>query len=370
MKILGLKSSKVYSENPTGVKQNKKAYNTSFSANPITQEEEETKKKGISVKKLTNMLGTLAGIGIILAAGIYNGKRPKWMKILDKEKGTLETKINTKIEQMNIAVRKSEGKEERGGFLYRFGAGVQNFVNKIGDELSNNLLYGIGTVAIMPLVIAFSPFGKKDSSKEDKFFAIARQPLSFITMFSIQLTNDKMFSRWSKSLTDQNWLENKEIVDATTREIKKDGEKYSEDVINKIKYNSKPIKEYFEKMFEETKIDKSKLDNIYKIKDTKTQSKEFEKLLKEHNIGENLANKLKKTLTHHANVAGTSKLVTESIKIVSNILVSQVIGCTLLNVIYGKVMKGWTQHKEEAAKNKINNQEQNLNVASNEGKVA
>ena len=229
----------------------------------------------------------------------------------------------------------------------------------------------------MPLVIMFSPFGKKDSSKEDKFFAVIRQPISFATMFSIQLTNDKVFSRWAKSLEKQNWLEDKDIVDSATRKIIKGENGYSEEVISKIKYNSDVLKEHFEQMFKKAGFNTELLKNIYKIKDPQIQKNKFKEVLDakatELNVPAEKTKELVNSFSRFVEAGGKRKLITESIKIVSNVLVSQVIGCTLLNVIYGKIMKGWTQHKEAAVKNNINNQVQNIDTVdtnNKEGKVA
>ena len=54
--------------------------------------------------------------------------------------------------------------------------------------------------------------------------------------------------------------------------------------------------------------------------------------------------------------AGRKKLVGEAIKIASNVLISQVIGCTLLNVAYGKIMKA-REHSKANQLEKQNYQE-------------
>ena len=216
MRVVGLNASQVSSEKYSkSIKMSNAMENAdlSFKAKKANENEEgKGEKKVFSFKKLTNILGTVAGIGIITGSAIYMKRRPQWMKILNKEHGELDKKIANAIERAERAIRIGEGKEKKGNFWYRSGAWIQEKVERIGDELSNNLLYGIGTCCIMPLVLAFSPIGKKNSTKEDKFFAIVRQPISFATMFSIQLTNDKMFSRWSKNIIGQNILESDEIV--------------------------------------------------------------------------------------------------------------------------------------------------------------
>lgn len=371
MRIVGLGSSKINSENAIdGIRRSNNVDKTPFMATPVKNEEVE-KKKGLSVKKLTNILGTVAGIGIIGASAIYMAKRPKWMKINSKEMGVLETKIKSKQEQMEVALRTAKGEEKNGGFLYSFGSKVQGAVERIGSELSNNLLYGIGTCCIMPLVLLYSPFGKKDSSKEDKIFAVIRQPISFATMFSIQLTNDKVFSRWSKAIVDQNLMELPEILENGV--IKKGENGYTEEVLSKIKYNAKPLKEHFEKMCnellgQENNLSKNDFNTLYKMQSPEMQKQEFKSMLDARKVTGQKLEELTKHFNRYVEVGGKAKLTTETIKIITNVLVSQVIGCTLLNVIYGKIMKGWTKHKEKQAQ--IEQQNINNLAIKKEGLVA
>ena len=370
MRIVGLSSSKVTSENAIdGIRRKQDFERVPFMATPVTSEDD-GKKKGLSVKKLTNILGTVAGITIIGASAIYMAKRPEWMKINTKEKGVLETKIKAKKEQMEVALRTAKGEEERGGFLYRFGSKVQGAVDKIGDELSNNLLYGIGTCFVMPLVLLFSPFGKKNSSKDDKIAAVIRQPISFATMFSIQLTNDKVFSRWSKAIVSQNLMELPEILE--NGKIKKGANGYTEEVLSKIKFNAEPLKEHFESKCKELlgndNLTKAEKATLYKMKSPEMQKQEFKSMLDARKVVEEKRTELIKHFDRYVEVGGKSKLTTETIKIIVNVLVSQVIGCTLLNVIYGKVMKAINNHKEQK---RLMELQQNNNISNiKEGVVA
>ncbi|MBO5737885.1 hypothetical protein J6R97_00940 [bacterium] len=368
--------------------------NLSFTSNVVEsnenaiKEKDKEKKSKLSFKKITNVLGTLAGVGIISYAGFSMGLRPKWMKNLTNKNKKLETKLKAQIEKLKVKEGLKAGTEEKGNAWYNIGAKVQGAVEQIGEELSNNLLYGIGTCIIMPLVLLYSPFGKKDSTKEDKFFAVARQPLSFITMFSMQLTFDKLFSRWSKSIIDQNVLETKNVQDALSK-----GGDIDEKILEQIKYNDKPLKSSFKNEYTKfievltgnAKDADKDITMLDKIKSPSEQINEFKAILTklendpEYKVkfNKDTATKLEKSFERYVNVKNNSKLRTESIKIVSNVLVSQIIGCTLLNVIYGKAMKGWAKYKEqkklnELQNNNINNQAiENINSENkNEGKVA
>ncbi len=372
--------------------------NLSFTSNVIegkenaVEENDKEKKSKLSFKKITNVLGTLAGVGIIAYAGASMLRRPKWMKNLTDKNKNFETRLKSQIEKLEVKQGLKAGTEEKGNALYRLGAKVQGAVEQIGEELSNNLLYGIGTCFIMPLVLLYSPFGKKDSTKEDKFFAVARQPLSFITMFSMQFTFDRLFSRWSKSIIGQNVLENKDVQEALSK-----GGDVKEEILAQIKYNDKPLKSSFENEYKnfiktltegakESKLDAEKdITMLDKIKSPSEQINELKAILNKirndkdykSKIDNQVMEKLEKSFERYVNVKNNSKLRTESIKIVSNVLVSQIIGCTLLNVIYGKAMKGWAKYKEqkklnELQNNNINNQIiENVNTENkNEGKVA
>ena len=317
--------------------------------------EPEEKKSGFSFKKATNLASVILGAGIIGGSAIYMKRRPQWMKIQQKGMENLERKIKFQKTRLNDLIEMAQGKQERGGWLYRVGNKVNSFKEKIGDELTNNLLYGFGTVCIMPLVIMFSPFGKKDSTKEDKLFAVLRQPLSFATMFSIQLTVDKLFSRWNKNIVSQNLLENENVRKALNNSKNKLDDNVKP-LLDQIQYNEKPLWENFENLFTEKLGDfvnkeeiTKQLDVIKKIKSADVKHDTLMDFLKDKKVDKQIQKVLEKALTQHSNVAGKGKCVTEAIKIASNVIISQIIGCTLLNVIYGKTMKGYENHKENKA---------------------
>ncbi len=347
------------------------SHNNSISFGNDDGNNEEGKKKGLSVKKLTNVLGTVLGLGIIGASAIYMTKRPKWMKLQGKQKA-LETKITAEANKYKDAIEINKGIQKKGGFLYNLGHKTNAIVDKVGEELSNNLLYGIGTVCIMPLVILFSPFGKKNSSKEDKKYAVLRQPLSFATMFSIQLTNDKVFKRWTNSIMDQNMLESDEVKKA----IK---DKKIDTVLDKVKYAEGELKKFFEKEADEilSRSGKEGLkaeekNVLYKMKNAEMQHKQLEEYLNGRNLSKSNIDEILKHFDRFAKAAGNKKLVGESLKIASNVIVSQFIGCTLLNVIYGKVMKHAEQNKQQTiTENELRDKVDALyNAKKAEGSVA
>lgn len=308
-----------------------------FGAQAVVTTDEPKKKFG--AKKLTNILGTVLGIGIIGFSAYSLAKRPKWMKVQGKQKA-LETSISSALNRYKDAIEINSGIQKKGNFWYRLGYKTNALVDRIGEELSNNLLYGIGTVGVMPLVINFSPIGKKNSSKEDKMYATLRQPLSFATMFSIQLTNDKMFKRWTNGIMDQNLLE----TDAVKKAIQ-DGS--IDEVLDDIKYADGALKKHFEKVAdnllgESGKLTADEKNILYKMKNAEFQHNTLLEFLKDGSKRKVTPENIETIMKHfdrYTKAAGNKRLVGETLKIASNVIVSQFIGCTLLNVIYGKVMK-------------------------------
>ena len=405
---------------------NENKSNLSFTSNVVESEsksleekEKKEKKNKFSIKNLTNVLGTVAGLGIIIGAAYYMNRRPDYIKRQAKE-GALAKKLEALKVDYECALntlKEGDAKEKKGGFLYRAGSWIQNKVDTIGSELTNNIIYAIGTLAVMPPVIMWSPFGKKNSTKEDKLFAVIRQPVSFATMFSIQLTGDKVISRWQKAAENQNLYENPEIVEngkikpgTPLEKIRYNADKFKEnfknvceDIFgehifesNKSMLNgieNKPVEEQKDliknllkelnlenrandellnimddtKMPIEVRIKKllgksfyvskqGDIDSIYKVKSNVVQHEDMEAFLKGLNLSQDKFDKLMSNFEKYVNAAGRKKLVGEAIKIASNVLISQVIGCTLLNVAYGKIMKA-REHSKANQLEKQNYQE-------------
>lgn len=317
-------------------------YNLSFGEDKKSETKED--KKGFSLKKITNVLGVIGWVGIVgIATKHLFIDRPPYQRLLGADK-TFTTRINNAKENCEYALLKAKGEANEGNFLYRVGYKLNGMKEKIGEELFNNILYGIGTVAIMPAVIMWMPFGKKNSSKEDKKYAVLRQPLSFGTMFAIQLTNDKLFKIWNKNIIDQNLAEDKSILDKDGKFLKNAEGKISDDVLDKIKYNPAPLKEKFKDECKKYKFVMTDTEEktFFNIKDPKLQINELKKMIGEKIKSTDIKNaeeSLVKSFSRYSAVSGKGKLASEVVKITNNVIISQVIGCTALNVIYGKMMK-------------------------------
>jgi len=302
------------------------------------QENKEPKKNPWTVKNITNWGGVVLGVAAITIPLILKVKRGTFEKNnADLEKIVAKAKAHMTNTEDKINVLEGKAGNEGIWFntIHKFGNWSKN--NK---ELYNNIVYGVGTVVVMPLVILFSPIGKKNTTKEDKLYAVFRQPLSFATMFSMQLTMDKLISGLMPKFKKLNILEKEGL-------FKADGTLEDSTKITEVKYNEEFVKDNFIKEIQ-TKLNKTE-EEASKLagKLLKLAEENKEKPLEE--VKKLVANELKvtqespliKTFTHAAEVTGRGKVLGETAKILGNVFFSQLVGCTLLNVIYGKTMKKW-----------------------------
>lgn len=348
--------------------------------------------KKAKTQKIRNTIdiGTVIAYATIVSTAIaIKAGRPKLLKILEKLK---DNKNNVRIarEELEMGGKYLQGKCEKGGLLYRCFDKFGKLKNN-SYELTNNQVYGFGTLVVMPLVILFSPFGKKDASKEDRMFTVLRQPVSFATLFTMQLTFDKIFKSLVKDLNDYKCLD----------EVKgKDGKElfFSQSRIKTVLSDMlKPYgKDHFYSFNQECLRDKinfkkeleilndlingevktfvhsrgkvavpiSGNHNKFNLKDFTTSiSNLITKMGDEPN--ENSINNLKKLLKPYIervpNFENTlnnmilankrSRAVKEVSVIVANSLASQALGIMMLNVLYGKGMKKLAQLKQAKNKN-------------------
>lgn len=312
--------------------QNRKAYSSNiiaFGKEPaqVPQKEGEEKKKGFSVKKFTNVLGVALWIGAVSGYLITQVKRPKGQKIMDKLSKT-EKAITGVADNLKEASKTDKKKD---GLGFRLGLTFNKWSEQ-NKELFNNLVYGFGTVVVMPLVILFSPFGKKKSSKEDKVFTVFRQPLSFATMFTMQLTVDKLLKGFVPKFVDKNIFEDKDNI--------KDGKIID---YEKLKYNSKVFKEKYSEKLKDCKVDGKDIKELFKFSDFAEAEGMLRKILPSGKDFADMSPKLKK----YFKVKGKEDLLATTIVILTNVFFSAPVGCTMLNVIYGKSMKKLKPEKSE-----------------------
>ena len=255
------------------------------------QTKEDEKKKGFSAKKLTNFLGVALAIGAIGGYAISRHRISSQEKEFNKiEK--VKKKFTGFVDNLKESLVDSSGKN----VFFKWGEKF-NKISEQNKELFNNLIYGFGTVVVMPFVILFSPLGKKDASTEDKVFTVLRQPLSFATMFSMQLTVDKFFKNLTPKFIKKNVLEDKNILAA-------DGKDILPDKIEGIKFNTTAYKDAFKKTLQGiVGVTKEQIDELFKIDDLNTAKDFMQKIIK----GENLSTMLTKLEKYHS-IKGKDKL--------------------------------------------------------------
>lgn len=304
-------------------------------------------------------------------------------------------------EHINEALKNSFNKGAV-NVLYKLGSKIKNTELKQGKELFNNLIYMFGTVVVLPLSVLFSPIGKKQSSKEDKICTVLRQPISAASALGLQFTFDKLLKKYVPEVMKKNMLEDTSILTKdkdgknTIKLLDEKGNFINEN-FEKIKYNAAEAKDGFKKLFE---IDQNKngLKNLltkeevnaiftnrtYEDDASKTYKKRITKLLNDKykasgldlstiddvNFDDSLLNSKKLAPERKAKILSYKEFAKKHVKealdiqklaskfsktmsvIDSNYLVNQkgviwinvvgatVIGCTFLNVIYGKMIKG------------------------------
>ena len=342
-----------------------------YGENDSSQNEE--KKSGFSVKKATNAAAVLMWLAIVGAGiyrtGLFQKKHPE--NIAQKAKNIKEqfTDLKNDIGSKDDEILKNQKPTTR--FVYKMGRWANSMEKKFGSELYNNLTYAFGTLVVMPLVIWTSPFGKKDSSTSDKFYATIRQPFSVFSTLMLQWTFDKMFDTYLPGIIKNNTLENQKVKSSV-----KDG-KIGIEAFDHIKYNSNETQRLF-KLLPTLDVEKGGLKGIISVeeaedilnigefadkKEVNSYINSFEKKAgKDSAIGQRLSESNREILSKKFKVVTDSmlynKLAKQRPKVINNVVASSIIGCTFLNVIYGKTLKAFEQKrakKNQAQAEGVNN---------------
>lgn len=359
MNVDSVKSQIFNTSQPT-LRKGEVSANVQFRGQKYTSQDEE-KKSGFSIKKATNLAAVLMWLAIVGAGvyrtGLFQKKHPQ--NIAKKAKNIKEQFEDL---QKDLGVNNKEILKDQKfatKFVYKMGRWANNMEKKFGSELYNNLTYAFGTLVVMPLVIWTSPFGKKDSTTSDKFYATIRQPFSVFSTLMLQLTFDKMFDIYLPKIIKNNLLENEKV-----RNSMKNGE-IGIEAFSDIKYNEEEAKRLF-KLLPELESDKGGLKNII----TKDEAKNLleidafadkkdvnayidsfsKKTSKDSEIGKRLSKEQLDVLKSKFKVVTDSisynKLAKQKPKVVNNVITSAIIGCTFLNVIYGKTLKSFEKSKK------------------------
>lgn len=341
---------------------------------------EQGNKKGLSFKKITNILGVAAWIGM----AAYSTKKldllnPKSYSKLASKADKASTKTLSMVEKCDTTAKdiinalSTSSKKGARNMAYKIGDGFNGIKSSIGSELFNNLLYAFGTLVVMPLVVLFSPIGKKNSSKDDKISAVVRQPISVAAILGMQFTFDKLISKYVPEAMKQNLTENKNILDdkGKIKLFDKKG-KFSRENFDQIKYNKDAAVDGYKKMFDVSThkgglkgtLNKSEVAQLFAARtyDSGTSTDIYDKLKdvlnakygknkkidnifdmaqikKSHPFTAGKIEKLVEATKKLGKVIDNNKMAVQKTKIMVNVLFASAIACTFLNVVYGKFIK-------------------------------
>ncbi len=361
MKVNSVKN-QIFNSNQSAFKAGDVITNVQFYGGEKDSSKNEEKKSGFSVKKATNVAAVLMWLAIVGAGiyrtGLFQKKHPE--NIAQKANNIKEQFVDLGKSLNNNDSEVLKDQKFATKFVYKMGRWANNMKKRFGSELYNNLTYAFGTLVVMPLVIWTSPFGKKDSSTSDKFYATIRQPFSVFSTLMLQLTFDKMFDAYLPKIINNNALENE-----TVKKSVKDG-KVGIEAFDHIKYNSDETKRLFKLLpeLEQEKgglkgiISKEEAANLLKLdefadgKDVNAYLDSFSKKTgKDSAIGKRLSKEqfsvLKKKFKVVTDSISYNELAKQKPKVINNVIASAIIGCTFLNVIYGKTLKKFANKSKE-----------------------
>lgn len=237
------------------------------------------------------------------------------------------------------------------------------------EELTNNIVYGFGTLVVMPLVILFSPFGRKKATKEDRVFTVLRQPISFATLFTMQLTFDKIFRTLVPNLNKYRLLDGiigkdgkemffrlEQALDDLKKSLEKDknGKVREHFKFNQACLDDKNYQREIEILEDHIEVKGNKftleefiknIEAIAKAIGAAPKKEDIEAYMKlfDHYVTENpeLAEKFKNVIYTNARGKG----IREVSVVVANSIVSQALGIMMLNFLYGKMMRKYDEYK-------------------------
>jgi hypothetical protein len=331
--------------------------------NGENEPQSEEKKSGFSVKKATNVAGVAMWLALV-GAGIYKTGlfQKNSAEYISRKAGSIKDQAEKSLKTLGTNDKDELGKQSgKVKSVLKMGEWAHKMETKFGSELYNNLTYAFGTLFVMPLVIWTSPFGKKDSSTSDKFYATIRQPFSVFSALMLQLSFDKMFDQYFPKFIKSNRFESDKVKQSMDQEGKIGIEAFGD-----IKYNPDEAKRLFQ-LLPDLEVEKGGLKGLI----TKDEAKEFvtldqfadkkniesyikrwEELMGTKNAPANIGKRLteeqrnivKEKVTVVANSHAYNNLMKQKPKVVMNVLVSSIIGCTFLNVIYGKTLKALTKN--------------------------
>ena len=312
-------------------------------SNSALNQTKEEQKKSLSIFQLLDIVGVTLGLGAMGGYLLMQHKRPQAEKIVEKLSKQLK-----KTENLIAGLEeKSNNNKTKSGLGFKAGKLFNKWAEQ-SEELFNNIVYGVGSLIIAPLVISLDPLGnkKKKASKEDKFLVILQRYVSFGALFAMQLTVDRFLDGLVPKFVKKNAFE------------KNYKDKNDKLILDNIKFNSTPHKEHFVKEMEKLGQTKEQVDELFKLGDFKTIQEQLKKVIKPENF-EIMSKKLDK----YFKAKGREKLLTQTLVIVTNVFFSIPVGGSILNVLYGKSVKAINN-----SKNKTNEKTKKSGEVSFKGK--
>lgn len=311
-------------QNPSQIHQ-KKHKNVSFATSESNSPPKEENKGGSPIKKATNILGVVLCVGSIGAIVLSGKLKPKAVKLFEKQSKEAK-KATDAIDNLRDKVT-----VDKSGLNTNFKMGLWfDKVSSQSKELFNNIIYGVGTVVVMPLVILFAPFGKKKSTPEERWATVMRQPMSFVTMFSMQLTVEKLFKDIVPKFIKKNSFEKNIGPDKEHRKFEN------------IQFNEAEYRPHLDEQLEKIGgFSKDRIKDLHKANNMEAFKNEIINCCSK----EKAALLLPKFEKFKA-IKGKGDLLSQSIIILGNVFFSVPVGCTTLNLLYGKSMKAMNASKE------------------------
>lgn len=323
----------------------------------VPAEKETVSFKSSNIKKTADITASLLWLTIVgffaYKTGLLNKKSSEYIinraKNIENKYDKLEkmSKINQELDIDNLLVNKNPIQRAYIKIIYKLGEHFQNTKTKMGSELYNNLINSMGKLFIMPLVIFMNPFGKKETSKNEKISITIREPLSVIATFTLQGAFDKMFDIYMPKILKKNIFESEEIQN----EFKENG-KISHKNFEKIKYNPDETKRIFLELAEISKDDgglkgiltKEDAKKLLTLNEFDSESydsywRAFEREVKNGIVPKENLEFVKNKFKVVADSVGHYELAKIKPKIAMNIVAVVLISRIFLNVIHGKAMK-------------------------------
>ena len=300
---------------------------------PMPTETKSESKKHVSIFSIIDMVGASIGLAAMAGYLIMQYRRPKAQKLVEKF-----SKIQKKTENLIVGLEEKEvaqNNKTKTGIGFKIGR-LFNKWSTQSEQLLNNIVYGVGSLIVAPLVISFAPTGgkkKKESSKEDKFLVILQRYISFGALFAMQVTVDRFLAGIVPKFVKQNAFE------------KNYKDKEGKLLLDNIRFNSDSHKNHFVEEMKKIGISAKDINDLFKLEDFATIQERMKQIITPQKF-----ERMSKKLDRYFKAKGKEKLLTQTLVVVTNVLFSIPIGGSLLNILFGKTAKAIKNHDQAKEK--------------------